>query len=307
MYHYTSPIGLLGILEKHELWATEAVSLNDRTEVSRGRKRLRHYLRALPSDSADDRTLFRELLRATEKDWNQNDRDVFLLCASLERDDAGQWRLYTGQRAGYSVHLDSDTPLQVITNQTAETQEDLWFLGFGATSSWCQVAYTRTQTDALFQSLLTWARQRFSDLSAEIARIPGSEDVLQDASAALWDNFRQDLADTVLLACSLTKPRGFRAEREVRVVVVLSAPDLHVEFRANSQGLVRYLRLTSAVGGPRAYGVRTRSDQDRLPVTGITVGPTVGLRSPKATIKELLDRRGYPDVPVGRSSIPLRW
>ena len=36
VYHYTSAVGLLGIVENHELWATEAIGMNDMAEVHQG-------------------------------------------------------------------------------------------------------------------------------------------------------------------------------------------------------------------------------------------------------------------------------
>ncbi len=45
VYHYTSPVGLVGVMQQRELWASEATSLNDLSEVKKGLKAIRHRVR----------------------------------------------------------------------------------------------------------------------------------------------------------------------------------------------------------------------------------------------------------------------
>ncbi len=50
IYHYTSPSGLLGLVENHELWATEATGMNDLGEVRQGWDFIRSWVRGQPRD-----------------------------------------------------------------------------------------------------------------------------------------------------------------------------------------------------------------------------------------------------------------
>ncbi len=52
VFHYTTPTGLLNILERKELWATEAAGMNDVAEVRQGWAFIRDWM--TDQDPTDD-------------------------------------------------------------------------------------------------------------------------------------------------------------------------------------------------------------------------------------------------------------
>lgn len=44
IYHYTTPQGLLGIVQSHSIWASEAAGLNELDEIHKGWDEIENYL-----------------------------------------------------------------------------------------------------------------------------------------------------------------------------------------------------------------------------------------------------------------------
>lgn len=133
LYHYTSSGGLLGILEKHQLWATHAAYLNDAQETIYG---LSNVIRELddmgkrfkiPDELNDDelwapikqggsivRWIATKLILALVKKLAedrvtllQQNAGPFVSCLSGKRDQLSQWRGYSGD-GGYAICFDSE-------------------------------------------------------------------------------------------------------------------------------------------------------------------------------------------------------
>lgn len=312
VYHYTSPVGLVGIMTSRELWATEASGLNDLSEVKLGRRRIRKYLSAtLEADPSDVVKMLNEVAR--REAFDREYVPWFILSASLERDDAAQWRLYTGARAGFAVHLDTSVPLQVIAGDGRKPHRYKTMGDASFVARWYKVAYTRKQQSLMLDDLLAWARRRYAEAEADWAAAgPDADDRLADVAGDL----RLDLAAALDLASALIKPRSFRGEREVRAVAAVALQNLHVSFRANDHGVVRYLRLAGAPPGEDASRVMEDKHDGRgapmrtLPVIGVTIGPTPYFKRARRTVEALLLRAGLkPDesFPIKKSKVPLRW
>lgn len=100
--HYSSPEGVLGILETGEIWATDVHFLNDQSEFS--------YAVDLFEDEVRRRIKKREL----HKDWVKfiekelvamRERRTFVSCFSARRDDLSQWRAYGAQGVALGVSV----------------------------------------------------------------------------------------------------------------------------------------------------------------------------------------------------------
>ena len=106
LHHYTSGLGVKGIVENRELWATHIYYLNDRSEYQ---ATFDHALDLLPQ-----RALLRERLALApvlrDAIMSQLTRysdgrppAIFVTCFSESRDDLSQWRGYTSPGDGYAV------------------------------------------------------------------------------------------------------------------------------------------------------------------------------------------------------------
>jgi hypothetical protein len=121
LYHYTSAVGLEGILRARSLWATDAAFLNDWQEIHYGAEPLieimKTYLADNPpappiaktNDQGVRSMIVKSALDALEKLVSADrgfhpayiDSATYVACLSESHDDLGQWRGY-GQQ-GYAI------------------------------------------------------------------------------------------------------------------------------------------------------------------------------------------------------------
>jgi hypothetical protein len=113
VYHYTDQNGLLGILEKKELWCTHMAYMNDATEYEFGATLLREMLVLLESDGPDERIRDHaqtakyyagyQRKPVTEQTNQMLPWGPCVASFSAMKDDLSQWRAYsrTGSRFAF--------------------------------------------------------------------------------------------------------------------------------------------------------------------------------------------------------------
>ncbi|WP_282944437.1 DUF2971 domain-containing protein [Cellulomonas endometrii] len=310
VYHYTDAAGLIGIMTNRELWATEATGLNDLSEFQEGLRYLRKWMRRT-GGKMTERIL--SMLEDDDGFWAPSKpSEVFVLSASLDRDDAAQWRLYGGGRAGYSIELDPSVPLGVISGDSSPSSDDpvLTFFNIGGVATvapWCRVAYTKSEKEEMLQSLLTWARADDEATDERIVQMQShgaADHFIEDESYEADDRLRTAMGT----AAALIKPKGFRSEREVRAVATAPLLSLHTRFRPTEHGIVRYLRLAASDGTTALIKDRTtgRHPDRTLPARGVTVGPTPYFEYGRDTVTALCKQAGIDAPRVRASKVPLR-
>ena len=131
IYHYTSPEGLLGILDNNSLRFTNAFFLNDKSEFRYTYKLL---LEILPSIQQDiDKTLFESLRTRAEyvtgEDFYKHESEVlfredfYIMSFSKDSDNLALWNNYTksSNKTGYNIKFITDNliaHLKEILNDT---------------------------------------------------------------------------------------------------------------------------------------------------------------------------------------------
>lgn len=318
-YHYTPPAGLLGILEDRTLWATEANGLNDTSEVVQGRKLIAAYARSELDRDPDDAVMAMLAMAADPELRDPLTGRVYVISASLDPDDAGQWRLYGGARAGYALHIDTDRPLVVVDeppSHQAQTPSPGPLSGVASVTRWTPVVYSEQGHREIIESLATWVRAEMPDYRA-MAEQHFSDDPVKNelVQRALGETGMRLLIESVDAAAALLKPAGFRGEREVRAIIRLHETNEHVRLRANDHGIVQYVRVASPPAGslplpslphelhPTGSTAATRA----LPVTGLTVRPTPYFAHGLPALLAALRRADLPGVTPKESEAPLRW
>lgn len=98
LFHYTTPSGLLGVLETKTLWATHARFLNDAKELDYGLSLIRDILGSYPP--ADLVSAVSDHLRASRPAY-------FLACFCAVDDLLSQWRAYSRTATGYTLGFDA--------------------------------------------------------------------------------------------------------------------------------------------------------------------------------------------------------
>ena len=108
IYHYTSDVGLRGILETGKLWLTDIFNLNDPSELSHG---FSHVVNILNSKAVDGPPESKVFSRAFEtflmKGGIQASAHYFVCSFSSAGDDLGRWRAYADNGRGYALGFDA--------------------------------------------------------------------------------------------------------------------------------------------------------------------------------------------------------
>ncbi|MDP8204183.1 MAG: DUF2971 domain-containing protein [Candidatus Tenebribacter mawsonii] len=95
----------------------------------------------------------------------------------------------------------------------------------------------------------------------------------------------------------LTKENYFESEKEFRFICnvdVISQPSL-LNFRESNGLIIPYIKVNSLFRN------------DKLPIVSITIGPRNNVDKAKAGLRSFLDSRGYTNVKILKSKIPLRY
>lgn len=106
LYHYTTPQGLVGILENQKLWATEYSFLNDVSELNYGMK-LSIDLLEKEIQKNSNITLDKYLMLVKKAMENKQEiNDFYITSFSEHKDLLSQWKGYGQNGQGFSLGFD---------------------------------------------------------------------------------------------------------------------------------------------------------------------------------------------------------
>lgn len=312
IYHYTTPRGLLGIIETRELWATEASGMNDLAEVHQGWDFIRNWL----GDQDSDDWVIGYMRDAAGESSNRQDAHpvrttdgIYLCSASVRADDANQWRLYGAGGRGYAVEIDPRLRLtSVVRGKRPAPGSNPGFLTEAfehvGISRWYHVLYTDEEKDQALVALLRDAQKRRVDINDNAE----DEEDFDVQSQLLRDEILGQLAQLA----QLMKSEGFSGEGEVRTIV-WDWWNRHRNFRDTPSGIVRYARLTGDPTQNSAGPDSSRIVYDEgapagktLPLRSVWLGPLIHTLNNRGTVKALLADKGFSGCPLKESRIPLR-
>jgi len=269
VHHYTNGAAILQILKDGELWASNALFLNDAEEVewgigvytglisgARKAKEATHSKRIL--DLFDASALHAEMLRQSS---------VFVCCLSAAENQLSQWRAYCKSGMGYSLGFNTnglqamqfgDSPLSL--RRVFYGPEEQVHVGLETIAGYAQYI------DALPEE--SWERDKTRLNQLFIG----------------W-------LHSLLIGM---KSKAFSEEREWRLV-----------YRDWDFGTPKYSFRTSHSGMIVPY-CPLRAPNNRLPLTRIIVGPTNHSAIAIRSMEQLLRKFNYADVPVEFCDIPFR-
>jgi hypothetical protein len=309
VYHYTSAAGLLGILTSRTLWATEVAGLNDTAEINGGLDFAEMWLGARSSSELAVALL--DMVARLRDGHLAGAADVFVLSASLDGDDANQWRVYGDSGRGYSIELDTSAQLSVVASpRSLEVRPDGTPGEYNAdaddavTSGWARVGYSESDRSEVMEGFFAWAERMTREAASPVKMIR-----LLEGLALIFG-----IGHGLESAVRLLKGAGFSGEREARIFTMASfGGGRTVGFRPSPFGVVRYLELTHDPRNPTSELI-ARAHADRpirdwvVPIKSITCGPRLDLAAGRATLSALLAKAGYgPDtVELRTSAVTLR-
>jgi hypothetical protein len=232
--HYTSPAGLLGIVTREILWATNIKFLNDAQEFQHAIDLIKEILPNSKVVPGKARTpLFEEFINKVGHQLDTLDlyrsESVFTLAFSEEIDLLSQWRGYCPGNNGYCIVFD----LVALHKSISDKFEDCHIV-----SCVYDDAEKRTRLKKLLNS--SWANyQKLTDKKLRTAAL-------------------DEIAKEIVLLASYFKHPSFEEEREHRIVV---AVDTGVKFREGRTSVIPYIELNAPRKLIRKIVVGPNADQ----------------------------------------------
>lgn len=285
LYHYTSPSGLVGIVESESLHCTSVHHLSDAEEISYAIGETRPFLEEIEDELQEHHEFEQEhalLHQMTDALDEIEDEWVFVGSFSPHGNQLSQWRAYCPDRGGYSIGFDGERLAALAT-----------ILGFDLV----QCVYPR---DDYWPNLEGLVRTTLDAFRTGLNEGQPEDELVSDCV----DYFHAHLAR---LASRVKHPK-FEEEDEWRLV---SAPYVHdpveLGFRKGPSFLMPYkefqlwLHSDQEMWGEVEYA----PDDLRLPITEIIVGPTPHPEAAQLSAHMLCNQSGlWPEIEL--SGIPYR-
>lgn len=316
-FHYTSSGALLGVLQYQSIRASAAASLNDLGEVRQGWKLIRKILKGMPDSPSIS------MLKMLAKDPLRRPHEVFVLSASMEGDDAAQWRLYGQGGRGYCLELDGSVALAAVSDparhplkskpastaaggalgEVPEVRQPAFrsVKDVAIVSPWRRVLYRQAQVREAVAQLVKAADEYIEDIEQSKADEEGTQNA--------YENLQDEASEVLSTIAHLFKRRGFSGEREVRVVTTFFWGADQIDYRESDSGIVAYITLAAAPSGDSRTVLRPPPGEDRvttmLPVRSVRLGPLLEPAHTK-TLRAFLLALKLRKVKVRVSKVPLR-
>jgi hypothetical protein len=278
LWHYTTAVPLISMIENRELWATNAVFMNDQTEISHAAWLLQRLVGEPDGGAADathgatdapaDRVIRDVLLRLHDY------IEIYVTCFCAVPDLLSQWRGY-GSSGGYAIGFDSSS-LPALGPRPLTL---------------ARVTYDPGEQERQLEKLLMSWRSLFQEV---------------DLPQQPWEHVAAMLfAQTFALLAITFKSKAFAEEQEWRLFLVRTRlpqplPDepFTMHFTERNGLIIPYVRLTPP---PHSLGPLP------LPIIAVTVGPSRYPQLASAGVWHLLGRHGLATrVSIQTSTAPLR-
>jgi hypothetical protein len=271
LYHYTSIIGLQGILNDGIIWASMIHYLNDSAEFTYAMDVFRLILDDRRKKISDGR--LNELIDQLNESLELIARIPIFVCSLTEQEDLlSQWRGYCPPGGGYCIGFQSEPLRECLSHQ-----------GF-------------ILVPCLYDAVLQCAVMTpvVEEALSELQRVAASSPNLRAGELMEWGEF--EFVKNFCRAAPVIKNSSFREEQEWRAIsgrIELDHPQL--KFRAGRALLIPY------------FDVRLDFKQITL---DFVVGPNTHSELARSSLKMLVDKyRLERDLPVDDirvSEIPLR-
>lgn len=289
IYHYTSLESFQGIVESEDLWLTESAFMNDASEIEHGIALAREVFEPIATSESPIADVLRGLASVTVVERPR----INLACFSSARDSLSQWRGYSGKAAGVALGF---TPESLMRG-----------LGYPSECTMTWVLYSDEQKRALldcFARFFSEAYRRDAQRKISVRQRDGSSKDFYPT-----DGYAKSLRGLFFELVVCCKDAAFADEREIRMVYTE-----HNEI-IDSFGLrsaARRFRQADGFLAPYTTVADIREtdehqiNRSKFPLEEVLVGPHPKAELAALSIRQILDARGFAEVPVYRSTSPYR-
>jgi hypothetical protein len=227
IYHYTSFPGLIGIVEKRVLWASNILYMNDSAEMNHTVELIQAEVSARIDDDPSKQKLLAQFL-----DWvsNRISRGHMLFAASFRANGnlLSQWRGYSSLGKGVSIGFNPEYLTACATKQSFQ-------LG--------KCVYDPDIQQALIKQVIASVECLADEYGENL------DESKRHSSQSYFDIFEIVESDLLRIAAILKHP-SFQEEEEWRIVspVLMDYVTTPVKFREGTSMLVPYLEFNLGLG-----------------------------------------------------------
>lgn len=269
LYHYTSPTGLMGIIQSRSVWATMVHYLNDAQEfreaMTIARSRLYHT-----AETADDKATKQLQLHLRDSIEKVEGIHICVFSLTAEGDQLGQWRGYCPTTGGYSIGF--------YANRVREIASKHKFI-------LAPCVYDSSAQLRLIDDVITECVKSFEE--EKTATDVSNEERLNKLEARFLVQFSK--------VAPLIKNNSFTEEREWRLVSnPILTSDSRMRFRVGNTMLVPY------------YDLPLLENDAGFEIADIVVGPTSHQTLAANSVWKLTSRENITCRNQRSSRVPYR-
>src|SRR6266852_7236590 len=214
LYHYTDLSGLIGIVEKHDLWVSHSRYSNEEEEMTHGLSVVRSALKRATESGKHDGVYLQTLTKLTEEP------EGVYICCFCEKDNLlSQWRGYGANGTGVSLQFAPKDFADVAGPDNTQ----------GLLRFWKVFYQPQTQNDIVDQAVAHYApRINIGQSVADLAR---------------------KAADAIRFFIPTFKNADFQEESEWRLIFTTSPnTTINPHFRVSRNMLVPFYSLRELIG-----------------------------------------------------------
>ena len=274
MYHYTDLAGLLGIVDKHDLWLTHSLYSNDEAEMKHGMDVVKEVLAAEQNAAQDEGV--RTRLELLSEHLTSALKGAYVCCFCKTDNLLSQWRAYGANGTGVSVEMNVQA-FDVITGP------DLPVAQFGLLRFW-KIFYDRETQLSIVRDAIHYPH-----------------------AAATPKEWAEKAADAIEFFLPTFKTSDFREEDEFRLIFTPAADcPVKPDFRVGRGMVVPFYSLRKLIEqADQLRGGQADPRLERLPITKVRMGPSPNKGLNAESIRMMLTHSGYSGL-VEESRIPYR-
>ena len=271
LFHYTSPIGLLGIAQEKTIWASDIRFLNDKKEFQHSLDITHSIIESFYKVNNEPSKLkglaydFIEYLRINlRKKWNPR---VYVASFTEEGDLLSQWRGYC-PKGGFSLGFSSN-----LLSEVAK-KHDSFLLP-------CVYDF-KTQKQLLEELLLSYGKKY-----EEAANNKKNTD-------QLVNSLSNEFIISLFAISPMLKHYSFKEEKEWRIVSANLRTEPDIKFRANESSIIPYIEMA------------LDNDGNEIEFRKVFIGPASNNEYSKEAVSQLLRKNRIPENNIQFSSAPYR-
>ncbi|MBC2678907.1 DUF2971 domain-containing protein [Pseudomonas baltica] len=284
-YHYTSQVGLLGILSSKSIWCTNALFLNDPTEFKHAIQHGKQMANRLYEDDYDERFgwQLRHELESTAAD------DLYVSSFSERPDLLSQWRGYCPGGNGYCLGFDREALEDYCAANGMRLEKCLYSHDdqLGAVAEIIAAALREFPTMPI-------CREGFHGLESK-----EKVDVMARYWAHLEGAGAQQAKSIISTACEMLielaprfKHEGFHEEAEWRIIT--NEPARQILYRPGPSYVVPYISLDLL-------------EHNKHALCEVIVGPNPNQDRARKAAEIVLRAAGYDPSIVSSSCVPFNY